>query len=599
MRLQQEIVLGIGGWRLVERLHPECQVCHLNEGHAALAVLERARSFMGQTGLPFPAALRCTRVGNIFTTHTPVAAAFDTLNPGLFHEYVTNYAALLGITVDQLLGLGRACPDDPNEPFNMAYLAVRGCGFVNGVSRLHGAVSRRIFQPLFARWPEDEVPVGHVTNGVHVPSWDSAEADRLWTTACGKRRWLGTLEELKAGLECLTDEALWTFRSRGRRALIDTVRQRMARQCAAHSADQATIAACAHLFDPNALTIGLARRFTGYKRPTLLLTDPQRLTSILTDRRRPVQLIVAGKAHPRDDEGRRMVREWADYLNRPEVRRKAVFLEDYDMALAADLVQGIDLWINTPRRPWEACGTSGMKVLVNGGLNLSELDGWWSEAYSPEVGWALGDGKEHNADPAWDRKEAEELYTLLEQQVIPAFYKRDEQGIPTQWVARMRESMTGLTARFSSNRMLREYTENYYIPSAAAFRERAASKGQLGVELENWHASLTARWPGLRFGNFDVQQSGDGYVAQVQVYLGDADPNAVRVELYAEPPDGGSPAVLVMERGQKLAGAVNGYQYGARVPPTRPASDYTPRIVPNNHPAARVPLEAQHILWQR
>jgi glycogen phosphorylase len=598
MRLQQEIVLGIGGWRLMEKLHPECRVCHLNEGHAALAVLERARSFAERTGQPFFVALRCTRAGNIFTTHTPVAAGFDTFSPDLFSEYAKAYAARLGIGVDQLLGLGRANPEDHGEPFNMAYLAVRGCGIVNGVSRLHGQVSRRIFQPLFPRWPQAEVPIGHVTNGVHVPSWDSAEADTLWTESCGKGRWLGDLEKLKEGLECLTEEALWTFRTRCRSALVERVRERIARQRAAHGADQETIYKCAHLFDVNALTIGLARRFTGYKRPNLLLSDPERMARILTDSTRPVQLIVAGKAHPRDEEGRRMVREWAEFMRREGVCKRAVFLEDYDMALASELVQGVDLWINTPRRPWEACGTSGMKILVNGGLNLSELDGWWAEAYSPEVGWPLGDGKEHDTDPAWDRREAEELYTLLEQQVIPAFYNRNGQGIPAEWVARMRASMTELTARFSSNRMVREYTEHYYIPSDAAFRERAASKGQLGTELEKWYTSLTAHWAKLRFGKFDIERSGDEYVAQVQVYLGETDPDAVRVELYADAPGDGAPAAFAMERGSKLAGAVNGYLYTAQVPNTRPATDYTPRIVPS-HAASRVPLEAEYILWLR
>ncbi len=407
-RLQQEIVLGIGGWRLLRELGSDCEVCHLNEGHAAFVVLERARDFMVQSGQPFAVALCCTRAGNIFTTHTPVEAGFDRFAPELMGAYFRDYAANLGISLEQLLALGRINPGNIGEPFNMAYLAMRGCASANAVSRLHGQVSRRIFQPLFPRWPEAEVPVGYVTNGVHVPSWDSAGADAFWTESCGKGRWIGTLEELEQAICCIGDEAVWSFRTKSRQKFVDAVRRRVAR----HRMALGNGATIEHL-DANALTLGFARRFTGYKRPNLLLHDSERLTRILANRDRPVQLVVAGKAHPADDEGRRMVRQWIDYARRPEVLGRVVFLEDYDLALAAELVRGVDLWVNTPRRPWEACGTSGMKVLVNGGLNLSELEGWWAEAYVPEVGWALGDGREHGDVPGWDAHEALELYRLL------------------------------------------------------------------------------------------------------------------------------------------------------------------------------------------
>ncbi len=593
LRLQQEIILGIGGWRLLRALGLDCEVCHLNEGHAAFAVLERARSFMLDRNQPFDVALRVTRAGNLFTTHTPVAAGFDRFDPGLMTQYLSAYAEQLGIPMAHMLGLGRHDPHAAQEPFNMAYLALRGSNRANGVSRLHGAVSRRIFQPLFPRRPVHDVPVGHVTNGVHVPSWDSAFADRLWTEACGDSRWRGTMETLERDLRNVTDEQLWSFRSQARQAMVAAVRDRLARQRAARGGTEPV-----HALDPNTFTMGFARRFAAYKRPNLLLHDPERLLRLLTNPDRPVQLVIAGKAHPRDDEGKRMVREWAEFMRRPEASRRAVFVEDYDMSLAAELVQGIDLWINTPRRPWEASGTSGMKVLVNGGLNLSELDGWWAEAHCPEVGWALGDGKEHDSDPAWDATEAEELYRLLEEEVIPAFYSWGPHGIPAQWVTRMRESMARLTPQFSSNRMLREYCEDHYLPAAAAFRRRAADECRVALELEQWHTGLSEHWSAVRFGSVEFREGADGLEVEAAVYLGELDPDAVRIEVYADPADDDAPPTRVaLQRDGPLAGAVHGYHYNGRLPAGRPREDYTLRAVPD-HPEAQVPLEAPFVLWQ-
>ena len=420
LRLNQELILGIGGWRLLKALGIKPEVCHLNEGHAAFAVLERARSFMEETGQPFDVALAVTRAGNLFTTHTPVDAGFDRFAPGMIEQYLSWYAQnKLNISLHDLLALGRQNPNDSSEPFNMAYLAVRGSGAVNGVSRLHGKVSRRIFMPLFARWPENEVPIGYVTNGVHMASWDSEEADALWTGSCGKDRWLGILETLEEDMHCVSDSRFWECRASARESLIEYVRERLSRQLEASGASPEECEDAEHIFDVNALTMGFARRFATYKRPTLLLHDPERLLRILTDPQRPVQLIIAGKAHPADDSGQAMIREWTHFIRRTEAAGHVIFLSDYDMLLTGQLVQGVDVWINTPRRPWEACGTSGMKVLVNGGINLSELDGWWAEAYTPEVGWALDDGKEHGGDPAWDAAEAEALYSLLELEVVP------------------------------------------------------------------------------------------------------------------------------------------------------------------------------------
>ena len=599
LRLKQELLLGIGGWRLLAALGIAPEVCHLNEGHAAFAVLERARSFMEENKLSFEAALAVTRAGNLFTTHTAVAAGFDRFAPALIEQYLGGYAEQrLGITRHDLLALGRQNPNDATEAFNMAHLAIRGSGAVNGVSRLHGRVSRHLFEPLFPYWPTEEIPVGHVTNGVHMPTWDSAPADALWTEACGKDRWLGTVETLEQDIRRVSDTRLWQFRTTASGTLVDYARERLSRQLAASGASPEAVDVAKHLFDCNTLTLGFARRFASYKRPNLLLHDPERLLRLLTNPQRPLQIIMAGKAHPADQAGQALIQEWTHFIRRPEVRPHVIFLSDYDMHLTEQLVQGVDVWLNTPRRPWEACGTSGMKVLVNGGINLSELDGWWAEAYSPEVGWALGDGQEHDDDPAWDAIEANALYDLLEREVIPAFYTRDAQGIPTAWVVRMRESMARLTPRFSTNRAVREYTELHYLPAAAAYLERAADSGKLGMELVDWRHALNQKWAALRFGEMKLETDGTQHGFEAQVYLDDLDPEAVRVELYANGVDGSLPVRVEMQRVRQLVGATNGYAYRADVPSTRPATDYTARLIPR-HEGAAVPLEDAHILWQR
>jgi starch phosphorylase len=396
----------------------------------------------------------------------------------------------------------------------------------------------------------------------------------------------------------VSDNQLWRFRLAASRSFVDYVRERLSRQLAASGALPEEVEVAKHLFDPNILTLGFARRFASYKRPNLLLHDPERLLSLLTNPQRPVQLIIAGKAHPADEVGRALIQQWTQFIRQPEVRPHAIFLSDYDMHLTEHMVQGVDVWLNTPQRPWEACGTSGMKVLVNGGINLSELDGWWAEAYTPEVGWALGDGQEHDHDPAWDAAEAEALYDLLENEVIPEFYTRDEQGVPIAWVARMRESMARLTPRFSTNRAVCEYTEQHYLQLASSYLARAADKGAIGVKLVNWHQLLEQQWSALHFGELRQETTGEQHVFEVQVYLDDLDPTVVRVELYANGVDGSAAERVEMQRVRQLVGALNGYAYHAEVPATRPATDYTVRLIPH-HDGVAVPLEDAHILWQR
>jgi starch phosphorylase len=601
LRLKQELLLGIGGWRLLEALGLEPEVCHLNEGHAAFAVLERARAFMEKTGQPFKIALAVTRAGNLFTTHSAVDAGFDRFPPNLIDQYLCRYAEQrLGITMDELLALGRHNPHDSSENFNMAYLAIRGSGAINGVSQLHEQVSRQFFAPLFPRWPLAEVPVGHVTNGVHMPTWDSASADELWTEACGKERWLGTAEAtLEQDIRRVSDVRLWQFRTAASKSLVEYACKRFARQLASSGEPPEVVEHAKNLFDPNALTLGFARRFASYKRPNLLLQDPDRLIRILTNPYRPVQLIIAGKAHPADHAGQDLIRQWMQFIRRPEARAKVIFLSDYDMYLTERLVQGVDVWINTPRWPWEACGTSGMKVLVNGGLNLSVLDGWWAEAYRPELGWALGDGGlGRGGGPGGDATDAKLLYDLLEWEVIPEFYNRDENGIPTLWIKRMRESMAHLTPRFSVNRAVQEYTEKHYIPAAANYRLRAADNCAIGKQIVEWQHELDQKWAALHFGKIKIDTRGEFHLFEVQVYFHNLDYQAVRVELYADGIMNQASICRQMTQLRQMVGTSGGYVYGTAVPSDRPASDYTVRLIPYFDNMA-IPLEETRIIWRR
>jgi starch phosphorylase len=594
-RLLQELVLGIGGWRALAALELDPTIAHLNEGHAAFVVIERARHFMRQAHLSFHEALWATRAGNAFTTHTPVAAGFDAFSPELIGKYLPpfgTYLAELGISSSELLALGRLDPNDAGAPFNMAHLALRGCSHTNAVSRLHGIVSRRLFADVFPRWPEREVPVDYVTNGVHVPSWDSRAADALWSGACGKERWRGSIERLPEIINALSDEDLWKMRSEERGDLLAYARRRLERQFAQRGAEPSVIEIAPRIFEPETLTLGFARRFAEYKRSHLLLRQPDRLVRLLTDPARPVQIIVAGKAHPEDEVGKRMIADWIAFVNRPDVRHRAAFIEDYDMSLAEQLVQGVDVWINTPRRPWEACGTSGMKVLVNGGLNVSELDGWWAEAYRPDVGWAFGD---QSGAPS-DSKDADELYAVLEQHVVPEFYDRDDKGIPRRWLARIRASMSGLAPTFSSNRMALEYAERVYVEAAESLRLRVESGARTARELLEWQKSLDTHWSEIRFGETRITGRDGGFEFTVSVNLGGVAAESVRVELFADGPDHHPPFRQRMDRIADGSGAGN--LFSTTVVTSRPASDFTARIVPERE-GVRVPAEVALIHWLR
>jgi starch phosphorylase len=554
---------------------------------------------MRENGQPFAVALALTRAGNLFTTHTAVQAGFDRFPAELMERHLGRYAREeLGVPFQEVMALGRANAADDAEPFNMAYLAVRGSGAVNGVSRLHGEVSRRLFMPLFPRWPEEEVPIGFVTNGVHMPTWESVAAEEFWRAACGGDRWQTAYATMNENFLRIPDESFWKLRCTNRRSMVAHIRSRLPKQLAASGAPAEIIKEASQIFDPNILTLGFARRFAAYKRPDLLLHDRERLVRILSNPQHPVQLVIAGKAHPADLPGQELIRQWIQFLRQPEVRAHVVFLDDYDMLLAQRLVQGVDVWINTPQRPWEASGTSGMKVLVNGGVNISELDGWWAEAYQPELGWALGDGRERGYDPSWNAAEANAFYDLLEREITPEFYGRDERGIPQAWVARMRQSMLRLTPQYSSGRSVREYTEKYYLPAATRYRQRCARHGASGVEFGRLKRSIAAHWSGLGFGAVSVETPNKQHMFTVEIYTRLLDPKAIRIELFASAIDSAPVERQELRQGAALKGNIKGYEYFGSVPALRPSTDYTVRILPSLD-GATVPLEADQILWQR
>jgi starch phosphorylase len=600
IRLMQEIVLGVGGWRVIEELHPEVDICHVNEGHAAFAIIERARHLALKEGLDFWEALWATRAGNLFTTHTPVAAGFDRFHASLLRKYlpyVEDALAGRGVELEDVLALGRLNAHDSEEPFNMAYLALRGSAMCVGVSRLHGEFSRRIFEPLFPRWPACEIPLTHITNGVHVPTWDSAESDRIWTEACGKERWRSLPVDHCENIACVPDEELWTMRSEGRRRLVNVARKSLAVQLRERGFGPEVVRAADTLLDANVLTLGFARRFTEYKRPNLLLRDADRLARLLLNEQRPVQIVIAGKAHPADIAGKEMIRQWIDFAHDTRFRRRVVFVEDYDIDLAQEFVRGVDVWINTPRRPWEACGTSGMKVLVNGGLNCSVLDGWWDEAFSEDTGWAIGDDK-GGAVAVIDARDAESLYEVLESSIVPEFYDRDAAGLPRAWLQRVRKSMSRLTPVFSSTRMMREYIEKAYLPLAAAARARQADSCAKAKVLNDWSRILHKRWPTLHIGDPAITQDDDIRRYVVPVYMGEVSSESVCVELFADAANGLPPEVVILHQEEAIPGAVNGYLYAGAVETSRPVDDYTVRAVPH-HDDALLPVELPLIAWQR
>ncbi|MCP4571575.1 MAG: glycosyltransferase family 1 protein [bacterium] len=500
MRIRQEILLGIGGLRALMTLGLEPDICHLNEGHSAFLGLERINLLMKERGLDYDTAFEVVRATNVFTTHTPVPAGNDRFSSDLVEKYLKDKAGELGLPLDVLLGLGRENPADKRESFCMTVLALRLSRFANGVSELHGHVSRAMWQRVWPAVPKNEIPIAYVTNGIHTRSWLCSEIARLYERYLGPR-WYEepTNRSLWDRVDQIPDAELWRSHERMRERLVGFVRRRLRDQMKHRGANRARVRRATQVLDPEALTIGFARRFATYKRANLILSDPVRLAAILNDLERPVQIIFAGKAHPHDRPGKDLIREIVELSNREEFRNRIVFVENYNIEVARYLVQGVDIWLNTPRRPLEASGTSGMKVPPNGGMNLSVLDGWWCEGYERDNGWAIGAGAEDEFENEeyQDDVESTAIYDLLEKEIVPAFYERSSDDVPREWTRVMKNSMRTANAEFNTNRMVEEYTKRFYVPCLENRVRLTGDDHGRAHELAQWRNRVTDLWPGV------------------------------------------------------------------------------------------------------
>ena len=499
VRIRQEILLGVGGMRALRAMGANPTVLHLNEGHSAFALVERLRELREGTDLSFEAALETVRAGAVFTTHTPVPAGHDEFDPQQVAHHLGAYLGESNIETNRMMEIGQYPGGDPASPFCMTILALRGAAWRNGVSQLHGEVTRRMWQLLWHEVPWPEVPIQHVTNGVHLPTWVSRELSDLLGRYLGPE-WalLSDREEIREGLDAIPDDELWRVHTRRRERLVANVRRRLRAVVERRWGSGAELADASAALQPNALTIGFARRIALYKRPTLLLHDLERLRALVTNARRPVQIIFAGKAHPDDAMAKDLVREIHELSRDPSFVGRVVFVEDYDMDLARDLVQGCDVWLNQPVRPQEASGTSGMKAAANGVLNVSVLDGWWAEAYAPHIGWAIGRADDDVDDPQRDANDAAAVYRLLERSVAPLFYDLGLDGTPTRWIERAKASMVMALADFGAHRMLRQYAEQFYRPASDLQRTLASDGAVPARSLAEWLGRVRAQWDSVQ-----------------------------------------------------------------------------------------------------
>jgi starch phosphorylase len=538
MRIRQEILLGIGGVRLLKALNITPNVFHMNEGHSAFASLERIRILREDDGLGFDEAREVVRASNVFTTHTPVPAGNDYFDAELVKTHFQNFVGGLGISMPVLLGYGRIHPTDQQEQFCMTVLALRLSGYSNGVSKLHGTVSREMWKEVWPHFPTEDVPIDHITNGVHIASWISNEMAYLYSRYLGPE-WNEDPDSQAVWARVLKvpDSELWRTHARRRARLISFVRDRLGKQLERRGAGPDTIRHAREALNNEALTIVFARRFATYKRAILLMRDIERLACIVGNPERPVQFIFAGKAHPKDAEGKEFIRRVIEIASDPRFRDHIVFIEDYDINVGRYLVQGADVWLNNPRRPLEACGTSGMKSAANGGLNLSILDGWWDEGYEPGLGWAIGSGEQYENPDLQDQVEALALYRLLETEVVPLFYSRDEDGLPRGWINYMKDSLVKLCPIFNTHRMLEDYTEKAYVPAAQSLNALEADGYARARDLGAWVRRIMENWSQVEVLDVESPATGPllfGDVVEVKatVKLGQLLPSDVACDVY-------------------------------------------------------------------
>jgi len=515
MRIRQEIMLGIGGVRALEALGIEPSICHMNEGHSAFLGLERIRRAMQSfrtpgKGLSFDESLELMASSHVFTTHTPVPAGIDKFSAGMMDQYFTSYYQSVGITRDRFLALGRGENAHPDESFSMAVLAIRISSSYNGVSKLHGEVARDMWKDLWPGTPAEEVPISSVTNGIHTGTWISLDMASLLLRYLGPR-WVERPEDtaIWERIDRVPDEELWRTHERRRERLVAIARDRLHHQLQSRGATAQEQEQAAEVLNPEALTIGFARRFATYKRALLLFRDPERLSRLLNDPQRPVQILFAGKAHPHDNPGKEFIRQLIHLTRREDLRRRVLFLEGYDMNLARYMVQGADVWLNTPRVGQEASGTSGMKSALNGGLHVSTFDGWWHEGYTPQVGWRVGSGETYIDESYGDEVEAQALYNLLEQDIIPLFYARGGDGLPRGWIAKMKNAMRDLAPFFNTHRMVQDYTKQHYLPLGLRYAKLRANEGTLARELAAWRQKMNRYWGDIRIVSVESSATDD------------------------------------------------------------------------------------------
>ena len=551
MRICQEIILGIGGLKALFAMKQEPTVCHMNEGHAAFMALERVRKLRNRYNMSFDEALETAKASNVFTVHTPVAAGNDEFPVEMIDKYFGHYYGMLGINREQFLALGRVHPDDEHESFKMPVLALRTSAYRNGVSQLHGEVSRKIWSGLWSEVPVSEVPINSVTNGIHARTWLSPELNSLFERYLGAH-WADEAvdKSIWHNLDQVPDEEIWRIHQRCKERMVGFARQRLKRQLQRRGAFHTELSWAEEVLDPEALTIGFARRFATYKRGNLLLREPQRLIKILTNTETPVQFIFAGKAHPRDTAGKELIRQLVHFASEnPEIRRRLVFLEDYDIDIARYMVQGVDIWLNNPRRPMEASGTSGMKAALNGVLNMSTLDGWWCEGYIPDGGWIIGAGEEYDDLSYQDQVESQAIYNLLEQEIVPLFFNRAKDRLPRRWIRRMKNTVKWCAPRFNTNRMVADYTRKFYSLADTNWEELTANDMERVKVLTAWKSQTRQAWSDLGIRNVEVQnvegQTFDTYSGeqpelhvgsqiriQAQIHLGRLNPEDVSVQIY-------------------------------------------------------------------
>ena len=601
-RLRQEILLGIGGVRALQALEVPAQVFHTNEGHAGFLGLERIRQAIVERGLSYVEAIEAVRSASIFTTHTPVPAGIDRFPPELIEKYFAGWAADCGVSIDELLQLGHRDGDPADERFNMAVMGLRLAGRSNAVSKLHGEVSREMFSDLWPDVPTDELPITSVTNGVHAKTWVSAEMSDLlsryvlpeWDEA-GSDRW-DRIEEAR-------DDDVWRAKEQGRGQLVAFIRQRLKETSLARGLSPSDVTWCDEVLDSKALTVCFARRFATYKRATLLLSQPERLKSLVLSGDRPVQFVFAGKAHPADETGKGLIREIVAFAADLGIRHRFVFIEDYDIAVARTLCQGADVWLNTPRRPQEACGTSGMKAALNGGLNCSILDGWWDELFNGENGWAISSAEQLDDDDRRDEIEANSLFEILERQIVPLFYERFEGPVPRRWVRRIKSSLRSLGPEVSAARMVRDYVNDLYEPTARQADRMAEDDYRPARDLAAWKARVLAAWDGVEILSVETDVSvaslGIDRSVEAEVALGSLNADDVQVQLVHGPvgqhDELEHPTITPMTPASDGGAETLRYQ-GAFSCDRAGRYGFTVRVVPS-HADVITPIELGRVAW--